>query len=260
MWFLLLMGVSALSLSLGETTLSRDDRDTEEQQEDSADNGSLPPDTSNPEALRIAEGGEGNDLFYAGRGQLSLYDVMEGGAGNDMFSMSHGASAEGGEGEDLFVFSARDCDAADPVEVTGNEGHDIFLIEVNTVTPSEDAPDVITDFNAAEDSLGVLCPSHWAEIGAEGQATESYFLLDEVTATPQGDDMLVTINLTHVHDPDNSLPDNEHLTPVTRTILLENTDSFDTSRVFLVEDLDSFKDLHLGSDPYAQIFNGQAAA
>ncbi|MDO5631781.1 MAG: M10 family metallopeptidase [Paracoccus sp. (in: a-proteobacteria)] len=79
-------------------------------------------------------GGDGNDTLMGSSGHDSLSggngnDVLNGGAGNDTLN--------GGAGADT---------------LTGGAGADIFLFRART-DASSDAPDVITDFNPAQDRL-----------------------------------------------------------------------------------------------------------
>lgn len=108
-------------------------------------------------------GDENTTTLYGGAGDdsLSRANIMYGGDGND--SLYAGQIMDGGAGDDhLFgdIWHLRSEDAASGAVMTGGTGADVFHVTSYTAThDAEDRydsyPEIITDFNQAEDELHV---------------------------------------------------------------------------------------------------------
>jgi Ca2+-binding RTX toxin-like protein len=131
-------------------------------------------------------GGAGNDIFDRNAGE----DTIFGGAGNDtimearvpFYDGPNISVIDGGSGDDTIGFDGGST-------VTGGAGADALALFHNQ---QDDAPSVITDFDAAQDSLTVFLDGVQASAGssvrledwADGQGANLYY----------GDELLARIN------------------------------------------------------------------
>ncbi len=117
------------------------------------------------------DGGHGNDILYGRAG----YDTMIGGRGND--TLYGGADADalvGAAGNDLLYGGAGEDEliggyghdrldgGAGQDKLFGDSGRDIFVIST-----TDEAPDIIADFNVDEDYVRLPLGLTWAEVRFE---------------------------------------------------------------------------------------------
>jgi Ca2+-binding RTX toxin-like protein len=127
-------------------------------------------------------GGDGNDTLWGGRES----DRIDGNAGNDVISgnrgndtLSGGAGDDilrggqnndvliGGEGNDQLIGDlGRDI-------LTGEAGNDLFVLRVNAAASSVSEADVITDFTAGQDAIGLTNGLTFAGIALDASGSNT---------------------------------------------------------------------------------------
>lgn len=131
-------------------------------------------------------GGAGNDALTSALGGLASNTYLSGDEGDD-FLLSHlsGDTLVGGDGADHLVGLVGS-------QMSGGAGQDILQVHV-PVRGSAEGEMVITDYNAAEDQIGISLPTgHWLETmeitteEVEGSTRVSFAFDADAPAFPMG--------------------------------------------------------------------------